>query len=180
MSQSRHVSPDAGVATGAHRGPSDATAESTTHSQGTLDQLAPSDRADWQRIVVGYDGSEASKRALARASRLASGRTQVVVVAVAEPYPRSGVTIPANDDPAEIRRRRHQLQEARAFLSRRDIEAETVQARGKPEEILVEASKHADLVVVGGRKLNRVERLMLRSVSSKVVRDAAGDVLVVR
>ena len=104
----------------------------------------------------------------------------MVVVAVAEPYPRSGVTIPANDDPAEIRRRRHELQEARAFLRRRGIEAETVQARGKPAEILVEASKDADLVVVGGRKLNRLQRLMLHSVSSKVVHDAAGDVLVVR
>ena len=59
-------------------------------------------------------------------------------------------------------------------------EAETVQARGKPAEILVEASQDADLIIVGGRKLNRVQRLVLRSVTSAVVHDAACDVLVVR
>jgi nucleotide-binding universal stress UspA family protein len=62
----------------------------------------------------------------------------------------------------------------------RGIEAETVQARGKPAVILVEASKDADLIIVGGRKLNRVQRLVLRSVTSAAVHDAACDVLVVR
>ena len=135
---------------------------------------------DWHKIVVGYSGSHAAKRALARAGELVGERTQVVVIAVVEPYPRTGVTIPANRDPDEIRRRRNDLHEARAFLSTRGIEAETVQARGKPADILVEASKGADLVVVGSCRLNRIRRLILSSVSSKVVHKAACDVLVVR
>jgi nucleotide-binding universal stress UspA family protein len=55
-----------------------------------------------------------------------------------------------------------------------------VQARGNPAEVLVEASKDADLVIVGSASLNRLQRLVLGSVSSHVVRDAACDVLVVR
>ena len=77
---------------------------------GQVDDAAPNTRTtlpdgpdDWRKVVVGYDGSEAAKRALAHAGRLVGERTRVVVVAVAEPYPRSGITVPANRDPAEIR-----------------------------------------------------------------------------
>ncbi len=132
------------------------------------------------KIVVGYDGSEAAKRALERVVAVAPGKSEVVVVAVAEPYPRSGITIPANFDPEEIMRRREDLDEARNFLSSRGIVAEMLQARGDPAEVLVDASKDADLVIVGSRGLNRLQRLLLGSVSSKVVHEAACDVLVVR
>jgi nucleotide-binding universal stress UspA family protein len=132
------------------------------------------------KIIVGYDGSEAAERALERAAALADDQSRIVVVAVAEPYPRSGITIPVNRDAEEIARRRHELDEARQLLSKRGIVAEMVQARGDPVEVLVEASRDADLVIVGGRRLSRIQRLAHRSVSSKVVRDAACDVLVVR
>ena len=132
------------------------------------------------KIVVGYDGSAAAKRALERAAELASDPSHVVVIAVAVPYPRSGITIPANRDPEEFRRRADDLDVARRFLSSRGILAETLQARGNPAEVLVDASKDADLVIVGSGSLNRFQRLVLGSVSSQVVRDAACDVLVVR
>lgn len=132
------------------------------------------------KIVVGYDGSEAAKRALENAVTFGGDEARIVVVAAAEPYPRSGVTIPANFDPAESRRRRHDLDEARQFLSQRGIEAETIQARGKPADVLVQAARDADLAIVGSRRLNRLQRAVLGSVSSKVVEDAACDVLVVR
>jgi nucleotide-binding universal stress UspA family protein len=132
------------------------------------------------KIVVGYDGSEAAKRGLERAAQIAGDQSEVVVVAVAEPYPRSGITIPANRDSEEIARRRDDLDEARSFLSSRGIIAETLQALGNPAEILVDASKDADLVVVGSGGLNRLQRLLLGSVSSQVVHEVACDVLVVR
>jgi nucleotide-binding universal stress UspA family protein len=132
------------------------------------------------RVVVGYDGSEPAKRALERAAALAEDRTDIVVVAVVEPYPHSGVTIPANFDPVEARRRRHDLDEARALLSERGLSVETLQEQGDPARALVEAARGADLTIVGSRSLNRLERLILGSVSSKVARDAASDVLVVR
>ena len=132
------------------------------------------------KIVVGYDGSAAAKRALERAAALASDPSHVVVIAVAVPYPRSGITIPANRDPEEFRRRADDLDVARRFLSSRGILAETLQERGNPAEVLVDASEGADLVIVGSASLNRLQRLVLGSVSSQVVRDAACDVLVVR
>ena len=132
------------------------------------------------KTIVGYDGSQAAERALERAAALADDEIRIVVVAVAEPYPRSGIVIPANRDPEEIQKRRGQLDDARTLLSMRGIDAETVLARGDPAEVLVEASRDAGLVIVGSRGLNRLQRAALGSVSSKVVHDAACDVLVVR
>ena len=149
-------------------------------SQNLSWHMTPDAPDDWYEIVVGYDGSDPSRRALARAAELADERTRIVVVAIAEPYPRSGVTVPANEDTAEARRRRGQLDDARVFLSERGLEAELFQARGNAAKVLVEASTDADLVIVGRRKLNRLRRLVLGSVSEKVVRDAASDVLVVQ
>jgi hypothetical protein len=66
----------------------DATAESMTPPpQSTDAPIVPDGPDDWRKIVIGYDGSEAAKRALAHAGRLVSERTRVVVIAVAEPYP---------------------------------------------------------------------------------------------
>lgn len=160
----------------------DASAESVRGRMGSSSagHVATDGSEDWRKIIVAFDGSLPARRALAHAASLASERTRIAVVAVAEPYPRSGITIPANRDPEEVRRRRNDLDEARQVLSNRGIQAETVRARGNPADILVEASQDADLVIVGSSGLNRVQRLVLGSVSSKVVHNAACDVLVVR
>jgi nucleotide-binding universal stress UspA family protein len=180
MFEHRHFSLLKDLATETDRRTASATAESTTVARRTSGRMTPDAPDDWYEIIVGYDGSEPAKRALARAATLASERTRIVVVAVAVPYPRSGVTIPANEDAAEIQRRRDELDDARAILSERGVQAELVQARGIAAEILIEASRDADLVIVGSRKLNRIQRLLLGSVSAKVAHDAASDVLVVR
>jgi nucleotide-binding universal stress UspA family protein len=132
------------------------------------------------RVVVGYDGSESAKRALQRVADFAADADRVLVVAAAESHARRGIVHGAHLDPSEIQQRLSGLEEAKQFLSERGIEAETVEAQGDPGAVIVEAAKDADLVVVGSRGLNPVERLLLGSVSSKVVHRAPCDVLVVR
>jgi nucleotide-binding universal stress UspA family protein len=132
------------------------------------------------RIVVGYDGSESAKRALERASSIATDQDQVLVVAAAESHARAAITEGAHLDPSEIQRRRNDLDEAQAFLSERGIQAETIEAQGDPGAVIVEAAENADLVIVGTRGLNPIQRILLGSVSSKVVHRAGCDVLVVR
>jgi nucleotide-binding universal stress UspA family protein len=132
------------------------------------------------KIVVGYDGSDAAKRALERAATLAGDSGSVVVVAAAESRARTGITEGAHLDPSEVEQRRHDLDETQEVLSARRIDAETIEAQGDPGDVVVEASKDADLVIVGSRGLNPFQRLLLGSVSSKVVHRAECDVLVVR
>jgi nucleotide-binding universal stress UspA family protein len=132
------------------------------------------------KVVVGYDGSDSAKRALERAATIAGEDGQLVVVAAAESHARTGITSGAHLDPSEVEARRRDLDEAKAFLDERGIKAETVEAQGDPGHVIVDAAKGADLVVVGSRGLNPVQRILLGSVSSKVVHRAECDVLVVR
>jgi nucleotide-binding universal stress UspA family protein len=132
------------------------------------------------KIIVGYDGSDAAKRALDRAVTLAGDEGKIVVVAAAEAHARAGITEGARLDPSEIERRRKDLEAAKALLSERGIDVETMEAQGDPGDVIVESAKDADLVVVGSRGLNPLQRLLLGSVSSKVVHRAESDVLVVR
>jgi nucleotide-binding universal stress UspA family protein len=132
------------------------------------------------KIVVGYDGSEAAKRALGRATTLAGEGNRIVVVAAAESHARTGITEGSHLDPSEIERRRRDLEDAQAYLSQRGVEAETIEAQGDPGDVILEASKDADLAIVGSRGLNPLQRLLMGSVSSKVVHRAECDVLVVR
>jgi nucleotide-binding universal stress UspA family protein len=132
------------------------------------------------KIVVGYDGSEAAERALERATTLGGEDSRVVVVAAAESHARTGITEGSHLDPSEIERRRRDLHDAQAYLLKRGIEAETIEAQGDPGDVIVEAAKDADLAIVGSRGLNPLQRLLMGSVSSKVVHRAECDVLVVR
>ena len=72
------------------------------------------------------------------------------------------------------------LEEAKQFLSERGLDAELVEAQGDPGTAIVEAASETDLIIVGSRGLNPIQRLLLGSVSSKVVHRAPCDVLVVR
>jgi nucleotide-binding universal stress UspA family protein len=132
------------------------------------------------KIVVGYDGSDASKRALERAAQLAGDNDRVVVVAAAETPARTGIETGSHLDPSEIQQRRGDLDEAKQFFSERDMDPELIEAQGDPGAVIVQSAKDADLIVVGSRGLNPVKRILLGSVSSKVVHRAECDVLVVR
>jgi nucleotide-binding universal stress UspA family protein len=132
------------------------------------------------RIVLGYDGSDSAKRALARAAELA-GASGTVLVVTAAPLlynARAGGLV----DPKEEEEALRLLTEARALLAAYGAAAETKDAAGDAGEAIIEAAEDADadLVVVGTRRRNVAARLLLGSVSTKVVHTAPCDVLVVR
>lgn len=133
-------------------------------------------------IVVGYDETEAAKRALARAAELATAfGAKVVVTSVARVMAPVGHGIGPVDpaDPPELHR--EQLQHAAAFLSERGISAEFEWVLGEPaHEILSLAERvDADLIVVGTREPSLLQRLFGMSVSGAVSRGAHCDVLIV-
>ena len=117
-----------------------------------------------RKIVVGYDGSEASSRALDAAADLASYGSTLSVVTVCN---------------GEVGR--DVARGAREQLQRRLVQARYHERAGEPAEQLVETAEAvgADLVVVGGRNRSPL-RTLLGSVSARVVRRAHCDVLVVR
>ncbi len=120
------------------------------------------------RIVVGFDGTESASHALDRAIGLAGVGSRVTVVHV------TAVTGRTEDS-------RELLAEAETRLREESVFGEVVERVGNPTEELIAATEDvdADLVVVGSDK-NALQRILLGSVSTGLVRRASCDVLVAR
>jgi nucleotide-binding universal stress UspA family protein len=143
-------------------------------------------------IVVGYDGSDPSKRALARAAEFAETfGAKLVVTSIAEPVALPGDTVVPGDavglaapaivpipDREEASR---ELDEARRMLEGRKLETEYLATVGDASLGIVEAAdKHdADLIVVGTREPGFLDRVLGGDVSETVSRRAHRDVLIV-
>jgi len=133
-----------------------------------------------KRIVLAYDGSDPAKRALERTVELANGAAVTVVSAVQVLSANGrGAAVIDEDDVAA---RKQDLTEAAAYLRSKGIEPQTIEARGiEVGKTIVEEARgvDADLIVVGSGGKNLAKRIVLGSVSSKVVHGSPCDVLVV-
>jgi nucleotide-binding universal stress UspA family protein len=149
-------------------------------------------------VLVGYDGTASAERALRRAAEYARAfAARVVVVSVAAPEPLVDVGVPGafgltpyyDYPPGEIARkaeRDEQLwaqhrQRVQALFADADLPVEFAGVAGDPAQELIDAAEqwHADLIVVGTREPDFLERLLGGSVSQQVARHAHCDVLVV-
>jgi nucleotide-binding universal stress UspA family protein len=133
------------------------------------------------KILIAYDGSEQSKRALRYAER-AQPEDDVSVISVATAII-EGPHTPAFTDPSSApHEHRRQLDEAVRILAGHGVAAEPLMGVGNPaEEILNQAEERgSDLIVMGRTGRNAVQRFLMGSVSGRVVQHAPCDVLVVR
>ncbi len=123
-------------------------------------------------IVVAYDESAPSERALERAADLAGRYADTLVVTSVIPVWIGGYP-DAHPGP--------ELRKAGKRAASLGIEHELVEAIGDPGQAIVEvaAAKDAQLIVVGTREPSLVERLLGMSVSERVQRQAHCDVLIV-
>lgn len=135
------------------------------------------------RIVVGVDGSEGSKHALRWAAKQAgyTGATLEVVAAWDYPATYGWVPVPPEDyalaDFAE-----KSLNDAINEVFGTDV-PENLQRRvaeGHPAQVLVDASRDAELLVVGSRGYGGFADALLGSVSTYCVHHAHGAVTVIR
>lgn len=135
-----------------------------------------------QTIVVGYDDTEPSRRALERAADITKAFGAKLLVTSVAPIlvgaGRSAGPIDPVDPPKEHVK---ELQDARAFLEGQGIEADYVPAVGEPADTIVDIAEErdADLIVVGSREAGILERLLGQSVSDRVAHHAHRDVLIV-
>jgi len=123
-------------------------------------------------IVLAYNDTEGSNRALDRAAELAGFYGAELVVTSVVPVLVGAERVP---EPGP------ELEKAGARLRERGLEAELVEAVGEIGEAIVEVarSRDADLIVIGTRELSQVERMLGHSVSETVQRMARCDVLIV-
>jgi nucleotide-binding universal stress UspA family protein len=137
--------------------------------------------APFARIVVGVDGSEPSIEALRQAQRLATPLGAKVMANAYWDYPQvyAGYVMVGIEGFEE--RAAQILDEAvrTAFGDETPSNVVTNLVRGHPRDALIEATRDADLVVVGRRGHGGFGGLLLGSVSSALVAHAHCPVLVV-
>jgi nucleotide-binding universal stress UspA family protein len=130
------------------------------------------------RILLAYDGFEHSQHALEQTAKLAAdSKDEITVFSVVPPDAR------ASKSGGHVMLRPHAHEDvarAHAYLRELGIPSEMKMDAGDPaEQIVAEATAGAyDLVVVGSRGRGTVGRLLLGSVSTRVVADAPCPVLV--
>ncbi len=142
----------------------------------------------YRKILLGYDGSENSKRALARAIELSrDSNAELAIIYFVDLV--AFQTFAAKHLLAELRD--SMVAEAEKLVTDAALTAKqggvsgvrtlVMQNRDPADAILSAAVEEAaDLIVVGRRGVKGVERFLLGSVSSRIVDHSKCDVLVVK
>ena len=141
----------------------------------------------YHHLLIGLDGSEVGRLALARGLELARLTSARVTLLHAYDDP-----IPTWADPESLAYRaglyqdlgklgQQLLDEAAAEAQAQGVNATTrLEARMRPADALLKASAGCDLIVVGSHGRRGFDRLVMGSVAEAVARRATTSVLIVR
>jgi nucleotide-binding universal stress UspA family protein len=133
-------------------------------------------------FVVGYDQTPGSQRALERAATLARALgAKLVVTSVAPLMVSIGRSAGPTDPTDTPEMHAQELDAARRYLEGQGIEAEYRAGVGEPADAIVQLAGElgAEMIVVGSREPNLIQRLTGQSVSEAVSHHAHCDVLIV-
>lgn len=132
------------------------------------------------RIVVGVDGSEHSEAALRWA--LAEAETHSGEVTVVFSWQMPFLSFPGAFDREELEKASKDflIQTVSEIVPTPAVPLRTLVAEGEPTEALLEASKQANLLVLGIRGRSRFKGLLLGSVSQGAAATAACPVVLVK
>ncbi|UQZ34764.1 universal stress protein UspA [Paenibacillus sp. PK3_47] len=142
----------------------------------------------FSKILLAYDGSKASNKALERAIELAKvtpGSSLHVVHAFE--FPRFFIGEALAPLPASVNKDYYDLavqttDEVRGRLEAEELNATVELLQGSPAEVVLEYAKQngADVIVIGSRGLGGIREFVLGSVSHNVVQHARVPVLVIK
>ena len=141
----------------------------------------------YKRILVGYDGSKNSDRALVRAVALAKEqkaalRVLVAVNTVLPVYSPISSTLPESTFEEILQDGKDALAKAvsTAKLTLDDVSGVLLDGHAADEITRYASENGIDLIVLGRRGVSAVERFLLGGVSSSVISHSKCDVLVVK
>ena len=132
-----------------------------------------------EKILVAYDGTEPSKRALAAAATLSKAfGARLGIVSVVPRRPGRFPTDPWDDGKVHA----NELNEARDLLRADGLEADLIEPVGDPAVMIEQVAENGgyDTIVVGTRGLGAIGRMFQGSVSEHVATHASTTVVVAR
>jgi len=136
-----------------------------------------------QKILVCFDGSEWSKKALNEAIKLAQKfGSQITVISVIPKvcFLEIGVDCATVEGifKAEFE---GNLKRAQEILNEKGVKGETIILEGSPADVIVDYAKNGyDLIVIGSKGKDATERTLFGSVTQKVAANATQSVLIIR
>lgn len=134
------------------------------------------------RIVVGYDGSPQAKKALEKARKIAEKfGSKIYVVHVIDTAVLSLSDMFASPSViASLKEKAEQL--IKEALSAAGPGAEGKVLEGDPAHEIIKFARevNASLIILGARGLSTIRRILMGSVSSRVVQESPIDVLIVK
>lgn len=140
------------------------------------------------KILLAYDGSKASIKALGRAVELTKVTPDATLDIVhAYDFPRFFVGEGLAPIPASVNREIYELAEQttaelRERMEHAGVKGNVEMIQGAPAEVILEYAKQndIDLIVIGSRGLGGIREFVLGSVSHNVVQHAKIPVLIVK
>ena len=130
-------------------------------------------------VVLGYDGSEAARRALLRAAEAAGSGGRVVVVTAVQP---ADALAQEQEMGFPLAEPEQLIDEASALLQAHDLAVSARLEVAEPTEALLATARETDaaLIVVGARGDSYLARALRGSVGERLVGRAPCDLLVAR
>lgn len=142
----------------------------------------------FSKILLAYDGSKASNKALERTIELAKVTPgSSVYVVHAYDFPRFFIGEAIAPVPASVNKDYYDLavqttEEVKSRLEAEGLNATVDMVQGPPAEVVLKYAKEqaVDVIVIGSRGLGGIREFVLGSVSHNVVQNARIPVLVVK
>jgi len=139
--------------------------------------------ANYRKILVAYDGSASARNALAVASHLAKeDKSWIKVLTVLPGYMGDLELVGVSNIKETIEGPgRKLLAEAQEIADQEDVHILTNMTQGEPYDKIVHVAddENCDLIVMGRHGINKLERVLVGSVTARVIGYTQKDVLVV-
>lgn len=134
------------------------------------------------KIILAYDDSESSQRALNILGRLAAASSELVIVSVLMGTVLNAEGEPIIPDPEEMQQMEEALARARAVAESAGFSVRTEILVGDPKQKILEkvAKGNADLIVTGCRGHGLAKRLVFGSISNVILHEVECPVMVVK
>jgi nucleotide-binding universal stress UspA family protein len=144
----------------------------------------------FRSIVVGTDGSDTARKAVAAAidlARLSSARLELV--SAYEPVPAQRLRDEARQVPADLQWMINPredvdgtLAEAAAWAAEAGVESAAYAREGDPADAILDVAEElgSDLIVIGNKGMTGAKRFLLGSVPNKVSHHAPCSVMIIR
>lgn len=132
--------------------------------------VPPDAKVEYKKVLIATDGSKYSDAAVREA------------IGIAKRCDSSLVTVSVAASDAEIVVAKDNVKNVEELARKEGIKAEGQTIIGKPYEVIIETAKqkNADLIVVGSRGRKGLERLLMGSVTERVIGHTESAVLVIK